>query len=84
MKLILRGGLWFGLYLFLVLLPLITAALFRPARISPSIQAEIAVAAGFVGYTLMALEFALISRTKAAAYRAWSMPPWRTWELKSQ
>ena len=67
MKLILRGGLWLGLYLFLVLLPLITAALFRPARISPSIQAEIAVAAGFVGYTLMALEFALISRTKAAA-----------------
>ena len=67
MRIMLRGILWFGLYLFLILLPLVTALVFRPARNSPSLLVEIAVAAGFVGFALMALEFALISRVKGAA-----------------
>lgn len=31
MRIMLRGILWFGLYLFLILLPLVTALVFRPA-----------------------------------------------------
>lgn len=67
MRIMLRGILWFGFYLFLILLPLVTALVFRSARNSPSLLVEIAVAAGFVGFALMALEFALISRVKGAA-----------------
>ncbi len=67
MTLIVRGALWFGLYLFLILLPLVTAAISAPARVAPSFSVELGVGAGFVGLALMCLEFALISRTKAAA-----------------
>jgi predicted ferric reductase len=67
MALVLRGVLWFGLYLFLVLLPLITAVISKPARQSPPLMIALGVGAGFVGLSLMCLEFALISRIKAAA-----------------
>jgi predicted ferric reductase len=67
MTLIVRGIVWFGLYLFLILLPLATAVLAGPDRVSPGIIAEIGVGAGFVGLSLMCLEFALISRIKTAA-----------------
>jgi predicted ferric reductase len=67
MALIVRGMVWFGLYLFLVLLPLATAALSGPERVSPGLIGEIGVGVGFVGLALMCLEFALISRLKAAA-----------------
>jgi predicted ferric reductase len=62
-----RGILWFGLYLFLVLLPLITAVLSNPDRATPSPLLALGVGAGFVGFALMAMEFALISRIKSAA-----------------
>jgi hypothetical protein len=65
MTMIVRGILWFGLYLFLTLLPLATAAIARPSRVAPSFTVELGVGAGFVGLALMCLEFALISRTKA-------------------
>jgi predicted ferric reductase len=67
MRILIRGILWFGLYLFLILLPLVTAVIFRPARVSPSPLVEGGVAAGFVGFALMALEFALIARVKPVA-----------------
>ena len=67
MRLIVRGTLWFGLYLFLVLLPLATAVLSNPDRAAPSPLIALGVGAGFVGFALMALEFALISRIKSAA-----------------
>ena len=67
MILIARGIIWYGLYFFLIILPLATAALVDPNRISQPLLVEIAVGAGFVGFTLMALEFALISRINAAA-----------------
>jgi hypothetical protein len=67
MTLIVRGAVWFGLYLFLILLPQATAALTGPARVSPGLLGEIGVEVGFVGLALMCLEFALISRIKAAA-----------------
>jgi len=67
MRLMVRGILWFGLYLFLVLLPLGTAVLSNPDRVAPSPLVALGVGVGFVGYALMALEFALISRIKSAA-----------------
>ena len=67
MKLIARGILWYGLYLFLILLPLMTAGISNPDRISQPLLVEIAVGAGFVGFSLISLEFALISRIQPAA-----------------
>ena len=67
MLLIVRGIIWYGLYLFLILLPLATATVANPDRIAQSLIVELAVGAGFVGFAIMALEFALISRIEAAA-----------------
>ncbi len=67
MILIVRGILWYGLYFFLILLPLFTAAVSNPQRIAQPFWVEVAVAAGFVGFALMSMEFALISRIQAAA-----------------
>ena len=67
MALTLRGIAWYGLYEFLILLPLLTAFLANPARRSPSLLVEIAVGAGFIGFSVMSLEFALISRIRLAA-----------------
>lgn len=67
MALIVRGILWFGLYVFLALLPLATGVISSHNRGQGPLIREIAVGAGFVGMALMALEFALISRIKTAA-----------------
>ena len=67
MILIVRGIIWYGLYLFLILLPLVTAILAQPARAAQPFLIELAVGAGFVGFALMSMEFALISRIDAAA-----------------
>ncbi len=67
MILIARGIKWYGLYLFLILLPLVTAVVSNPDRISQPLLVEIAVGAGFIGFSLMALEFALVSRIEPAA-----------------
>ena len=67
MILIVRGIIWYGLYLFLIILPLATATLAAPERASQSLLIQIAVGAGFIGFAIMALEFALISRINAAA-----------------
>ncbi len=67
MNLIIRGTLWFGLYGFLVIFPLITAAITNSGRIAQPFLVEVAVGAGFVGFAVMALEFALVSRINAAA-----------------
>lgn len=67
MKMTVRGIIFFGIYIFLVTLPLDTALLANPDRVTQPLLVEIAVGAGFVGFSLMALEFALISRINAAA-----------------
>ena len=66
MLLIVRGIIWYGLYLFLILLPIGMAAVAAPARAAQSFLVEVAVGAGFIGFSLMALEFALITRFEAA------------------
>ena len=67
MATIIRGTIWFGLYLFLALLPLGTAIASTPNRSDPPLLLGLAIGAGFVGLSLMALEFALISRVTPAA-----------------
>ncbi len=67
MVFIARGIIWYGLYLFLILLPLATAAIANPARVAPPFLPALGIAAGFIGFSLMSLEFALISRIESAA-----------------
>ena len=67
MVFIARGIIWYGLYLFLILLPLGTALVSNPDRTAPSFLTSLGIAAGFIGFALMALEFSLISRIKSAA-----------------
>jgi predicted ferric reductase len=67
MLLIVRGIIWYGLYLFLIILPLAAAIVANPARLQQPFLVELGVAAGFIGFSLMALEFALISRIEAAS-----------------
>jgi predicted ferric reductase len=62
-----RGIIFFGIYIFLVTLPLETALISSPERVPGTFSINIAVGAGFIGFSLMALEFALISRLNAAA-----------------
>jgi predicted ferric reductase len=66
MILIVRGILWYGLYLFLILLPLAVATVANPTRAAQPLVVELGVAAGFIGFSIMALEFALISRIEPA------------------
>lgn len=67
MRMTVRGIIFFGIYVFLVTLPLSTALISNPSRTPGTMLVNIAIGAGFLGYSLMALEFALISRIKAAA-----------------
>ena len=66
MRMTVRGIIFFAIYLFLVTLPLDAALISNPSRVPASMLTNIAVGAGFIGLSLMALEFALISRIKAA------------------
>ncbi|MGO9336656.1 MAG: ferric reductase-like transmembrane domain-containing protein [Terracidiphilus sp.] len=63
MQLIVRGAIWFGLYIFLVLFPLLIGAMFHPAGVR-SFSLELGVACGYVGLAIMGFQFALISRIK--------------------
>jgi predicted ferric reductase len=67
MKMTLRGILFFFIYFFLASLPLAVALISAPNRSAGTFIVELAVGAGFIGFSLMALEFALISRIKPAA-----------------
>ena len=67
MVFIARGIIWYGLYLFLILLPLGTALVSNPDRAAPSFLTSLGIAVGFIGFSLMALEFSLISRIESAA-----------------
>jgi len=67
MSLMFRGIFWYGLYSFLILLPLLTAVIVEPDRAPQPLLVELAVGAGFVGLAVMAFEFALIARIEKAA-----------------
>ncbi len=67
MGLLFRGIVWFGAYVLLVLLPLGLALLGDPLAAARPWSLEFAVAAGFIAYAIIAFEFALVSRLRAAS-----------------
>lgn len=67
MKMTVRGIIFFGLYFVLITLPLDIALLANTTRVPKPFIVEVAVGAGFIGFSLMAMEFALISRIEAAS-----------------
>lgn len=67
MKTVVRGSLWFGLYLFLILLPLVVGAATFVAVPGRSFSLNFSAAIAYIGFAIMAFEFALISRLGAAA-----------------
>ena len=67
MKLLLRAIGWSGLYVFLVLLPLLAAAWSAPGAASRGFLHELGVAAGYVALSMLALEFGLVARLRAVA-----------------
>ena len=67
MKMTVRGIIFFGLYFVLITLPLDIALLANTTRLPKPFIVEVAVGAGFIGFSLMAMEFALISRIEAAS-----------------
>lgn len=67
MKLLLRAIAWSGLYVALVLLPLLAALWSAPAGASRGFLHELGVAAGYVALAMLALEFALVARLRAVA-----------------
>jgi predicted ferric reductase len=62
-----RGAFWFGIYFFLIAFPLAVAVLGRHPGEGRGFWVEFAVACGYVGFAIMASEFALVSRTQAVA-----------------
>ncbi len=67
MSLVLRGLVWFGLYVALTLLPLAVGWWERPWDTPRSMLVEASVAAGFVALPLMVVQFALVSRLRPAS-----------------
>jgi predicted ferric reductase len=66
MNLALRGALWIGLYVFVAVSPLVFAVIgvAQPGR---GFATDFSVALGFVGLSMMALQFALIARFETVA-----------------
>lgn len=67
MGLLFRGVVWFGLYVLLAVLPLALAVLVDPFPASRGMLVETGVGAGLVAFSLMAMQFALVTRLKAAS-----------------
>lgn len=67
MGLLFRGIVWFGLYVALALAPLRIALLVDPIGAPRPFVHELAVAFGFIAFPLLAAEFALVSRLRAAS-----------------
>ncbi len=68
MRSVIRGSIWFSFYRFLILFPLIVGAVFRPAEGSGrGFVVSFAVACGYVGLGIVALEFSLVARLKHVA-----------------
>jgi predicted ferric reductase len=64
---IVRGSLWFGAYLALILFPLIVGAVAPGDGAGKSFWSQFGIGCGFVGLSIMAFEYALISKVKTVA-----------------
>lgn len=67
MRLIVRAILWFGLYVVMIIFPLLASAVFADPGTSPGLIIDFAIALGYIGLSLMAAELALVSRFAGAA-----------------
>ena len=67
MGLLFRGIFYFGLYLLIALLPLGAALFANSIGYARPYWVEVAVAAGFLSFSIMLLEFALVSRLRVAS-----------------
>ena len=65
MRLILRGAAGLGVYLVLILLPLLLGSVFRPP--SASFLVNLSAGLAYVGFAILALELALVSHVNRAA-----------------
>src|SRR5215472_924293 len=62
-----RGFLWFGLYVVLILFPLIVGAVAPGDAVGRPFLHQFGVACGFVGLCIMAFEFVMISKVGSIA-----------------
>jgi predicted ferric reductase len=62
MRLIIRGVFWFGLYLTLILFPLVAGIVFFGPQQAASPLVYLSIASGYIALALMATELALVSR----------------------
>ena len=62
-----RGPIWFWFYRLLVLFPLVIGAIFRAPGAGRGFLLNFAVACGYVGLSIVALEFSLVARLKHVA-----------------
>jgi predicted ferric reductase len=67
MRLLFRAIGWFAVYVFLALLPLLTALWASPVGPARPLLYELGVACGFVALSMLALEAALVARWRAVA-----------------
>lgn len=67
MRLIMRGVFWFGLYLTIILLPLVVGVIFFDPRQAASPLVYLSAATGYVALALMATELTLVSRLRGVA-----------------
>lgn len=67
MRIDVRGPIWLWFYRFLVLFPLVIGAVFRPQGVGRGFLLSFAVACGYVGLSIIALEFSLVARLKCVA-----------------
>ena len=66
METLFRGVVWFTFYVFLILVPLVAAAVFRQAG-GRTFLVGLGVACGYVGLSIMTIQFSLISRVKSVS-----------------
>lgn len=67
MRLIVSGVFWFGLYMTIILFPLVAGAIFFDPQHAAGPLVYLAIAAGYIALALMATELALVSRFAGAA-----------------
>ncbi len=67
MRLILRGVFWFGIYLTIILFPLVLGVVFFDPRQAAGPLIYLSAAAGYIAIALMATELTLVARLKGVA-----------------
>jgi predicted ferric reductase len=67
MNWMMRGALWFGAYLFLILFPLVIGALYPGDGAGRSFPTQFGIACGFVALAIMAFEYTLVSKVRTLA-----------------